>query len=736
MFIDRWSKPWYNYTEKMGLEWTGHYWEHGWPNPNHGGDNMAMYAWHQRPAIDMLFNQFNEESPNAQFGNIRAVKELSSVANQLGFKRTLSETYGGAGWELTFLDMKRLGDWEYVLGVNSMNQHLSYMTAKGARKYDYPQSFTYHSPWWPYYKPLNQYFARLSMALSRGIQSGDILILEPTTSAWMYATRQNSNKRMREIGWEFQAFITKLEKAQVEYDLGSENIIKDRGRIEEDRFVVGKKAYKTVIIPPGMENLDLPTFKLLQEYCSENGKLLVFFDPVRIDGSPSDELKSFLNEEKNITRLEKVDEGTIKSHLRSKEFEILNSKGGNLYHHRRLLPEGQLLFLTNASLEDKNSGQIAIQGADALKIDLFEGTIYDYPEVEENGQLKLTYDLAPAASLLLFVSYEKMTGYEADEDHNIQGATVETSQTKCQNMQPNVLMIDFCDLNLGGSTLKDLHQFTASDTVFKHHGFNDGNPWNHSVQYRDEIIARDTFPTGTGFIAYYHFTIDPGVDLSNLKAVVERPENWSVTVNGKLVERVDKEWWLDKSFAVYNIEKQVQAGANTLELVADPMKVHAEIEPVYILGDFSVVPEERGWKISPKKKLTFGNWADLGMPLYGHEVSYSKTFTAGEDKSYFVKLGEWKGTTAVVRVNDREAKILVHPPYNVDISKYVVEGENEVEIRIVGSLKNTLGPHHNNPKPGLVSPWQWRYINRYPSGSEYDLYEYGLMEDFEIVEIN
>ncbi len=185
LFIDRWSKPWYAYTEAKGLEWTGHYWEHGWPNPNHGGDNMAMYAWHQRPAIDMLFNQFNEQSPNAQFGNIRAVKELSSVANQLGRTRTLSETYGGGGWELTLTDMKRLGDWQYALGVNTLNQHLSHMTLLGARKYDYPQSFSYHNPLWPYYASQNQYFARLSLALSAGNQVNHILIIEPTTSAWM-----------------------------------------------------------------------------------------------------------------------------------------------------------------------------------------------------------------------------------------------------------------------------------------------------------------------------------------------------------------------------------------------------------------------------------------------------------------------------------------------------------------------------------------------------------------------
>ncbi|MGB8492322.1 MAG: hypothetical protein WCE64_14805, partial [Bacteroidales bacterium] len=114
MFIDRWAKPWYRYCEEKGLKFTGHYWEHEWPNMRPGGDNMAMYAWHQVPAIDMLFNQWDDSTAGAQFGNVRAVKELASAANQTGRQRKLSETYGGAGWELTFTDMKRLGDWEYA----------------------------------------------------------------------------------------------------------------------------------------------------------------------------------------------------------------------------------------------------------------------------------------------------------------------------------------------------------------------------------------------------------------------------------------------------------------------------------------------------------------------------------------------------------------------------------------------------------------------------------------------
>ncbi|MCI0493188.1 MAG: hypothetical protein L0Z07_09655, partial [Planctomycetes bacterium] len=38
LFIDRWAKPCYEFCEKNNLEFTGHYWEHGWPGASHGPD--------------------------------------------------------------------------------------------------------------------------------------------------------------------------------------------------------------------------------------------------------------------------------------------------------------------------------------------------------------------------------------------------------------------------------------------------------------------------------------------------------------------------------------------------------------------------------------------------------------------------------------------------------------------------------------------------------------------------
>jgi hypothetical protein len=295
LFIDRWAKPWYAYCEEKGLKFTGHYWEHTWPNMSNGGDNMAMYAWHQLPAVDMLFNQFDDSTSRAQFGNVRAIKELASAANQTGRERTLSETYGGSGWDLSFTDMKRNGDWEYALGVNLMNQHLTYFTMAGARKYDYPPSFDYHEPWWNNYKYINDHYARLSLALSAGRQENDILVLEPSTTVWMYDSYIKPDAHREEVGQSFQSFVTNIEKAQVEYDLGSETIIRDMGSVSKGKFIVGKSSYSTVVIPPMTENLELETYKLLEKFVSNGGKVLAFSTPSLIDGSPNEGLKDFLN---------------------------------------------------------------------------------------------------------------------------------------------------------------------------------------------------------------------------------------------------------------------------------------------------------------------------------------------------------------------------------------------------------------------------------------------------------
>ena len=536
MFIERWSKPWNNYCEKNNLDWTGHYWEHGWPDPQHGGDNMAMYAWHQMPAIDILMNQYSE-NVNAQFGNVRSVKELSSVANQMGRTRTLSETYGAGGWDLSFEDMKRIGDWEYVLGVNFMNQHLSYMTLEGARKRDHPQSFSYHEPWWKYYNTLGDYFARLSLALSSGKQINRILVFEPTSTAWMFFSQDDPNKKFTALGPLFQEFVLKLEKYQMEYDLASENIIKDIGRIEDKKFIVGERAYDVIVFPPGLENLDKATYQLVKTYMENGGKVLSLnYVPNYVDGIESAELKTIVD--KYSTQW--VDANSLTD---QQALDLLGSKNiqfqqpekikGKLFHHRRDLDDGQLIFLVNTSSDEWSSGTFMMKGKSVSELNLMSGEMKPYHSKMNDGSVEISFDLPPSGSLLLLVN-DLDTKRMADNSNGKIKIITASDDLKISKTAPNVLTLDYCDIKLGDQVEKDIYYFQAADKIFRHYGF-EGNPWSSAVQYKSSIVDRNIFEDNSGFEATYTFFVNKDVDRESLRVVVEHPELWQLSINEKTV---------------------------------------------------------------------------------------------------------------------------------------------------------------------------------------------------------
>lgn len=728
LFIERWSKPWFEYTEENNLAWTGHYWEHGWPNPKEGPDNMAMYAWHQVPGIDMLFNA--EEARPDQFGNIRNVKELSSVVNQFERHRALSETYGAAGWELTFEDMKRLGDWEFVLGVNLMNQHLSYMSLAGDRKHDFPQAFGPYSPYWGVYRYQADYFARLSLALSSGIQQNNILVIEPTTTGWMYynpAAPENSEMvKMKEA---FEGFLEQLEQFQVEYDLGSENIIANHGRIEGNGFIVNKADYDQVVLPPGLENIDGATYKLLQEFSENDGKVLqIGSNPRFVDGEEHDFGTLQQNENWRVIDLSDRNSFVQLAENEFVHFENPDSTGGNILHQRRMLQDGQLLFLTNFDKNEKGNAVVEMKGKSVLDLNPSDGKIEPYVFQNEKNYVKFEVPLHPAGSKLLFISNKR--GETKEKSIKTYELIPSASETEITRINQNILTLDYVELSMGAFENEPMYFYSAANEIWQEHGFPD-NPWVSSSQFKSELVDREPFPEGSGFRVNYPFFTDGEFSNENIQLVVERPWLYTVEVNGNEVSPVPGESWLDLDFHIFEIGPFVRQGKNEITVAASPFSIHAELQPVYLLGEFALTASEYGWKMENGYPLDFGAWNKQGLPFYGQVVAYSKNVEVKVESEYVITLNDWNGTVAEVLINGEHQGIIQAPPYELKVT--LPYGKHDVEVRIAGSLKNTFGPHHNFTTPGIVTPWSFKFApDSQPHGEQYDLLEYGLMEDFEI----
>ena len=243
----------------------------------------------------------------------------------------------------------------------------------------------------------------------------------------------------------------------------------------------------------------------------------------------------------------------------------------------------------------------------------------------------------------------------------------------------------------------------------------------------------DTFGMNSGFDAEYPFAVSAGVDLTSLRMVVEQPNLWQLTLNGQIIKAIPGEWAIDKTFGVFDISEQVRIGENRLGIHMHPMSIYAELEPVYLLGEFDLKPAAQGWIVIPVSDLTPGFWKDQGMPFYAYDVAYEAVVNLQVNEFVKVRLPEWTGSVAEVFVNDASAGIIGWPPYECDISRLVKNGENHIKVVVTASLKNLLGPHHYVQHRGIVTPWSFKYApKQQPAGAEYDLLDYGLFKPFVI----
>lgn len=746
LFLDRWAKPWSKYCDEKNLDWTGHYWEHGWPEPTHGFDEAAFYIWHQMPGVDMLGNKLDTLGLGGQFGNDRAIRELRSAANQAGRKRTLSETYGGGGWEMDFEEQKRLVDWQCVLGVNFVNQHLSYYSLNGVRKFDYPPSFSYHEPWWEHYKLMGDYIGRVCMAMSIGEQINHTLVLQPTTTSWMYFSRKKRHDNIQKIRNGFKNFVYRLEQHHIEYDLGSENVIKTLGGVNSNKLKVGQREYSLVVIPAEMENMDGSTLEMLTKYLENGGKVLSFnLNISRIDGKKSEsaiELAGKFHEQwVNVSQLEDPDALAM---LGNTTFDIKEKiPNGMLYHQRRQLVDGQLIFIVNSHKTKSISADVFAEGKYVLKLDLINGKEYLYPAEKVNGNVKFTVDLNPAGSALFALTDKTPQNLKQYKMFRNEKTVQSNNVVAVDREADNILMVNYLDLKTSNSEKKETYFMDALIGLFKENGIEMGNPWQHKIQYKKTYLEMDTmFTENSGFEVNYHFEIDNNINetlLNSIRAVVERSELWLVSINGKEVTAQPEVFWIDKEFSVFEIGEFLKKGINTLTLKAPRMHILAEVMPVYLLGDFLVKPGKKGFKIADGKFNKPGSWQDNGLPFYSQKVSYSQKFDLKKsiESHYKVRLENWNGSISEVWVNGKEAGVIAWQPNELTVTDYLNNGENEITVKVTGSLKNTFGFFYHNNDSWIHGPHSWNSApEKIPAATDYFLMDYGLFEPFELIEMS
>lgn len=729
LWKENYFRPIFEWCDRNGLQFTGHWYEHEWPYPWRSPDDASFYAFEHMPGIDMLSGpgttlRTNGADPHYLF----TIKQVASVSHQLE-RRTLCETYGVSGWDSTFEQYKRVGDWVLVHGVDLINQHLSFVTMRGARKRDHPQSFSEVAPWWKYYRMHADHIARASYMLSRGKSRNRVVLLEPTTSAFLLARRGAPTPEMEQMKTDNGDLIQFLADRQVDFDLLDEYIFEWFGKAAGRKLEVGRATYDLLVWPRNLTNVRHQTVAQLEKYLAGGGEVLALADPARyVDGRQSPAV------------VQLRDRYASRWHAVAGLPELLNAitrrlpprlalnpvVPTGLGFSERFLDDGsRVLFLANSGLKPVAT-TVTVEGGSVEDWDTVTGRVSPVAVAAATpGHVGFPLDLAPAGSRLMVV--RKSAAKAVPAKPPVRFAGLETSGWKIVRESKNVAVLDYCDLQANGAEYRDLNTWRANVLLWQANGF-DAPVWDGAVQFKTRIFDRNHFPPSSGFDATFRFDVADAAAAEGLEIALEAPELYRVTLNGETLSTTGAVAWLDPHLRAFPAGKLVRPGENIVRVSGRPFDVRMELENIYLLGNFSVQPAGKGFRLHAPAKLDFGSWAKQGCPFYGDSVLYEAAVQvpAGENRLR-VELGRLQGSVAEILLDGKRAVLLGWPPYEATLE--TTPGRHVLGLRIVSTPRNVLGPFYD-PANSRMNAWptSWQVFPEHqPAGSEYDLLDYGLM---------
>ncbi|MBC7289076.1 MAG: hypothetical protein H5T86_13765, partial [Armatimonadetes bacterium] len=155
--------------------------------------------------------------------------------------------------------------------------------------------------------------------------------------------------------------------------------------------------------------------------------------------------------------------------------------------------------------------------------------------------------------------------------------------------------------------------------------------------------------------------------------------------------------WTVPFYIEIDIEDFLRPGTNVLQIATISLleEMPYVFEPIYIIGDFEV----RGRSIRPASRRMSGLWNENGYPHYSGIAAYSQKVDIPAKYALGAALVlqlEQVHDCCRVMINGDEAGIRLWPPWEVDISRWVVPGVNEIRIEVANSAANL---YDKDPRP-------------------------------------
>lgn len=660
LFNERYHSTLGNWCREHNVIYTGHN-NHEEPlryQIRFQGDMFGTMDKMDIPGVDHLLKQ----TLGNYWISILGHKICSSQAHTSGKSRCMSESFGNVDWDSTFTQLKQIVDWQFGLGINLLVPHAIFHTISGQTKRESPPSFFYQSPHWQDFDYFGQYVRNLEKMLVGGKHICKVAVLYPLSGLLSEYQPDHKTHEFEHIESFLNSLCQELLKNHIDFDLIDKSAL-ERAELSENKIKLAEEEYEYLLIPVAEYMADEDVALIMKVF--ESGvQTVMFFRSMEphAHNSPGEGRRQ-------ITPVRSVElqhyVGLLGKSLNT-DLELSGGGAEDILLYRREKDGQRIFFLVNRSAKHRKVSAI-LAGRSSY-------AIYD-PENDSHSALDSRITGMKTSFQLRFEPYQSYFVVEGSSGNTAQP---NSTSSKVQlidfeaNIEQNVaLLFDFEYTNEAG--IKQLLDVRNNPRIY---------PANWSADNIDY----------TQFSGIYETSIETNCDTAGIYLVLDSDYlDCKLEVNGNLIALNScltedgtethphlTDWfdvWADASGAL-------QSGTNTIR-VTSPTKL---CEPVRFVGHFGVEIADTIKLVEPSTIALFT--PEAVNPFHSGSVRYTASFEAIEGR-YVLDLHECLDT-AEIWVNDKCAGKRLWSPYRIDISDFVVTGQNKLEIIVRNNLANLL----------------------------------------------
>ncbi len=692
-FASAFSDTLSQWCETHGIALTGHFMSERtlYSQTLALGEAMRCYRNMQIPGMDNL----------ADAKEFTTAKQAVSVARQKGRDGVLSEIYGATHWDFDFIGHKLQGDWQAALGVTVRVHHLAFMSMAGEAKRDWPASISFQSPWYQKYSYIEDHFARVNTALTRGRAISRLGVIHPIESFWISYGPCDQTQALRDrLDERFVNLADWLLYGLVDFDYISESLLPELCAEADFPMHVGEMRYEAVLVP-SLRTIRSTTLERLEKFAARGGKVIFAGEiPHLVDAVPSDRARVLAG---YCTCVE-YDRCSILDALSDiRDVKVYRGDGHaaeELVYQMRSEGEERWLFLCHVNRKEnladrEQEYRVSIRGSWEVKLyDTLKGTVKALKCPQDNGWTRFVWKAYGQDSLLLHLSPRAVAIQRqetlpaiclAPKTEEQPSAVIHTPKSVHFSEQ-NVLLLDSAEYSLNGEEFSARIPILEIDNELRSRlGYprrQDAytQPWR--VQEQTEIPDR--------VMLRYRFRSEQ--EFSGIRLAAEKPEEMEIFLNGIHIDRAPDGWYVDPCIKTVWLE-DIRRGENLLE-ISLPFGRKTDLEWMYLLGNFQV--ELRGTYAVLRESGTvgFGDLTRQGMPFYTGNTVYEFEFDAPETARYVLEVPQHAAAVLSASADGEEEKTFCFAPYRISLGE-LKQGSHTIAVTAYGNRFNGFGTLHN-----------------------------------------